>query len=95
MLPTTYHGPGILEGPGGHRWSPSFTWTGAYVTSVSSDPISAGPLTGAYHYDDDRLAGVCAQVATPCYDTSDLGSKNVSELQGSRRHRNFMEACER
>jgi len=42
-----------------------FTWTGAHVTSVSSDPVNGAPLTWTYHYDGDRLTGVCAPVATP------------------------------
>ncbi|MEU8201565.1 RHS repeat-associated core domain-containing protein [Streptosporangium sp. NPDC049046] len=43
----------------------SFTWTGAHVTSVSSDPVGGAPLTWTYHYDGDRLTGVCAPVAAP------------------------------
>ncbi|WP_440072695.1 LamG-like jellyroll fold domain-containing protein [Streptosporangium sp. OZ121] len=43
----------------------TFTWTGAYVTSVSSDSVNGAPLTWTYHYDGDRLTGVCAPVAAP------------------------------
>ncbi|MEU3170363.1 LamG-like jellyroll fold domain-containing protein [Streptosporangium sp. NPDC006930] len=43
----------------------TFTWTGAHVTSVSSDPVNGAPLTWTYHYDGDRLTGVCAPVAAP------------------------------
>ncbi|MFF3437583.1 LamG-like jellyroll fold domain-containing protein [Streptosporangium sp. NPDC002721] len=43
----------------------TFTWTGAHVTSVSSDPVNGTPLTWTYHYDGDRLTGVCAPVAAP------------------------------
>ncbi|WP_329087694.1 MULTISPECIES: RHS repeat-associated core domain-containing protein [unclassified Streptosporangium] len=43
----------------------TFTWTGAHVTSVSSDPVDGAPLTWTYHYDGDRLTGVCAPVAAP------------------------------
>ncbi|MFI6508036.1 LamG-like jellyroll fold domain-containing protein [Streptosporangium sp. NPDC050855] len=43
----------------------TFTWTGAHVTSVSSDPVNGSPLTWTYHYDGDRLTGVCAPVAAP------------------------------
>lgn len=37
-----------------------FTWTGAHVTSVSTDPVDGTALTWAYSYDGDRLAQVCA-----------------------------------
>jgi hypothetical protein len=32
------------------------TWTGAHITTVSTDPVNGQPLTWAYTYDGDRLA---------------------------------------
>ncbi|GHE27425.1 hypothetical protein GCM10017673_31990 [Streptosporangium violaceochromogenes] len=43
----------------------SFTWTGAHVTSVSSDPVGGTPITWTYAYTGDKLTGVCAPVAAP------------------------------
>ena len=37
-----------------------FTWTGAHVTSVSTDPVDGNALTWNYTYDGDRLSQVCA-----------------------------------
>ncbi|WP_436757961.1 LamG-like jellyroll fold domain-containing protein [Streptosporangium sp. V21-05] len=42
-----------------------FTWSGAHVISVSSDSVGGSPLTWTYHYDGDRLTGVCAPVVAP------------------------------
>ncbi|MEU8035990.1 LamG-like jellyroll fold domain-containing protein [Streptosporangium sp. NPDC049078] len=38
----------------------SFTWTGANVTAVSTDPVNGSPLTWTYAYTGDRLTRVCA-----------------------------------
>jgi YD repeat-containing protein len=38
----------------------TFTWTGAHVTSVSTDPVGGIPLTWSYTYSGDLLAQVCA-----------------------------------
>lgn len=37
-----------------------FTWSGAHVASVSTDPTDGKALTWAYTYDGDRLSKVCA-----------------------------------
>ncbi|MGS2640692.1 LamG-like jellyroll fold domain-containing protein [Streptosporangium sp. G12] len=42
-----------------------FTWTGAHVTQVSTDPVGGQALTWTYHYQGDRLVGSCAPVAAP------------------------------
>lgn len=38
----------------------NFTWTGAHVTSVSTDPVDGTPLTWNYTYNGDVLEKVCA-----------------------------------
>ncbi|MER5646140.1 RHS repeat-associated core domain-containing protein [Streptosporangium sp. NPDC002524] len=43
----------------------TFTWTGNHVTAVSSNPVGGTPITWTYHYDGDKLTGVCAPVAAP------------------------------
>ncbi|WP_344976381.1 LamG-like jellyroll fold domain-containing protein [Streptosporangium fragile] len=43
----------------------TFTWTGAHVASVSSDPVDGSPVTWTYHYEGDKLTAVCAPVAAP------------------------------
>ncbi|WP_329428677.1 polymorphic toxin-type HINT domain-containing protein [Streptosporangium sp. NBC_01495] len=45
----------------------SFTWTGAHVTAVSTDPVNGAPLTWTYAYTGDRLTRVCAPT-TDCTD---------------------------
>ncbi|MBB2911731.1 RHS repeat-associated protein [Streptosporangium becharense] len=52
-----------VTGSGGR--SLSFTWTGAHVTSVSTDAVDGTPLTWTYTYTGDRLTKVCAP-ATAC-----------------------------
>ncbi|MEV4356590.1 LamG-like jellyroll fold domain-containing protein [Nonomuraea sp. NPDC049625] len=37
----------------------AFAWTGAHVTSVSTDPVDGKPLTWTYSYDGDTLTKVC------------------------------------
>ncbi|MFB9622250.1 RHS repeat-associated core domain-containing protein [Nonomuraea helvata] len=37
----------------------TFTWTGAHVTSVSTDPVNGTPITWSYSYDGDKLVKVC------------------------------------
>ncbi|WP_231647484.1 LamG-like jellyroll fold domain-containing protein, partial [Planomonospora sphaerica] len=43
----------------------TFTWNGAHAASVSSDPVDGKAITWTYHYEGDRLSGVCAPVAAP------------------------------
>ncbi|MBG0817985.1 LamG-like jellyroll fold domain-containing protein, partial [Planomonospora sp. ID82291] len=43
----------------------TFTWNGAHVASVSSDPVDGKAITWTYHYEGDRLTGVCAPVTAP------------------------------
>ncbi|MFD9950069.1 polymorphic toxin-type HINT domain-containing protein [Nonomuraea sp. NPDC059023] len=44
-------------GTGGR--SLTFTWTGAHVTSVATDPVGGAPLTWTYAYTGDVLDKVC------------------------------------
>ncbi|WP_301549369.1 DUF6531 domain-containing protein [Planomonospora parontospora] len=37
----------------------TFTWTGAHVTAVSTDPVDGTPITWTYGYDGDKLTKVC------------------------------------
>ncbi|MER7366332.1 polymorphic toxin-type HINT domain-containing protein [Nonomuraea wenchangensis] len=37
----------------------TFTWTGAHVTAVSTDPVNGQALTWSYTYDGDVLTKVC------------------------------------
>ena len=43
-----------------------FGWTGAKVTSVSTDPVDGRTLTWTYAYTGDQLSTVCAPAATAC-----------------------------
>ncbi|WP_326644220.1 polymorphic toxin-type HINT domain-containing protein [Streptosporangium sp. NBC_01755] len=43
----------------------TFAWTGAHVTSVSSDPVDGSAITWTYHYEGDKLTAVCAPIAAP------------------------------
>ncbi|MEV0197847.1 LamG-like jellyroll fold domain-containing protein [Nonomuraea sp. NPDC050691] len=42
-----------------------FGWTGAHVTSVSTDAVDGKALTWTYEYDGDRLTASCSPTATP------------------------------
>ncbi|MEU5861942.1 RHS repeat-associated core domain-containing protein [Nonomuraea sp. NPDC047529] len=42
----------------------TFTWTGAHVTAVSTDPVGGAPLTWTYAYDGDKLVKVCPPSTT-------------------------------
>ena len=42
-----------------------FTWTGAHVTQVSTDPVGGQALTWTYQYQGDRLVASCAPVTAP------------------------------
>nr|WP_260408350.1 RHS repeat-associated core domain-containing protein [Planomonospora venezuelensis] len=62
----TYGADGKLEkvtAEGGR--SLTFTWNGAHVASVSSDPMDGAPVTWTYHYEGDRLTAACAPIAAP------------------------------
>ncbi|MFI6796919.1 LamG-like jellyroll fold domain-containing protein [Streptosporangium canum] len=75
----------------------SFTWTGAHVTSVSTDPIDGAPLSWTYSYTGDRLTKVCAPASactsfdyatgslyrTAVQDTDPLGYWRLGEASGS------------
>ncbi|MBA9007274.1 DNRLRE domain-containing protein [Thermomonospora cellulosilytica] len=54
-----------VSAPGGRRLS--FTWSGAHVSEVTTDPPQAGaqPLRWTYRYSDDQLVEVCAPGDTP------------------------------
>ncbi|MFI6450001.1 LamG-like jellyroll fold domain-containing protein [Streptosporangium amethystogenes] len=43
----------------------TFAWTGAHVTSVSSDPVDGSAITWTYHYEGDKLTAVCTPIAAP------------------------------
>ncbi|SEH01782.1 RHS repeat-associated core domain-containing protein [Nonomuraea solani] len=43
----------------------TFTWTGAHVTGVATDPVNGAPLTWTYGYDGDKLISVCHPEAAP------------------------------
>ncbi|MGJ6967826.1 LamG-like jellyroll fold domain-containing protein [Streptosporangium sp. G11] len=51
-----------------------FTWTGAHVTQVSTDPVGGQALTWTYQYEGDRLVGSCAPVAAPNCTTYGYGA---------------------
>ncbi|MFI7700342.1 RHS repeat-associated core domain-containing protein [Nonomuraea sp. NPDC049480] len=55
----------------------TFTWTGAHVTSVSSDPVDGKALTWTYGYDGDRLTQVCAPVAAPNCTSYEYGTGSL------------------
>ncbi|MGW5264392.1 DNRLRE domain-containing protein [Microbispora sp. NPDC004025] len=46
-----------VTGAGGR--SLTFTWSGAHVTAVASDPVDGAPITWTYAYDGDHLVRVC------------------------------------
>ncbi|MER5645593.1 polymorphic toxin-type HINT domain-containing protein [Streptosporangium sp. NPDC002524] len=82
----SYGGDGKLEkvtATGGR--SLTFTWSGAHVASVSSDPVNGSPVTWTYHYEGDKLTAVCAPVAAPnCTRyTYDSGSQYRGIVQDS------------
>ncbi|MEV0754584.1 LamG-like jellyroll fold domain-containing protein [Streptosporangium sp. NPDC050280] len=51
-----------------------FTWTGAHVTQVSTDPVGGQALTWTYQYQGDRLVASCAPVAAPNCTTYGYGT---------------------
>ncbi|WP_440101736.1 LamG-like jellyroll fold domain-containing protein [Streptosporangium sp. H16] len=51
-----------------------FTWTGAHVTQVTTDPVGGQALTWTYQYEGDRLVGSCAPVAAPNCTTYGYGA---------------------
>jgi YD repeat-containing protein len=42
-----------------------FTWSGARVATVSTDPVDGQSLTWTYGYEGDNLTQVCAPIAAP------------------------------
>ncbi|MFD8560958.1 LamG-like jellyroll fold domain-containing protein, partial [Streptosporangium canum] len=43
----------------------TFTWTGAHVTAVATDPVDGQPLRWTYVYDGQRLSQACSPTAAP------------------------------
>lgn len=43
----------------------TFTWTGAHVTAVATNPVDGQPLTWTYVYDGQRLSQACSPTAAP------------------------------
>ncbi|MGN9787367.1 LamG-like jellyroll fold domain-containing protein [Nonomuraea sp. ZG12] len=54
-----------------------FGWTGAHVTSVSTDPVDGAPLTWTYEYDGDRLTASCAPGAEAACTRYEYGSGSI------------------
>ncbi|GIH79821.1 hypothetical protein Plo01_62500 [Planobispora longispora] len=62
----TYNAEGKLDkAVGVGDRSLTFTWTGAHVSAVSSDPVDGKAIVWTYHYEGDRLTAVCAPIAAP------------------------------
>ncbi|MEU1385927.1 MULTISPECIES: DNA/RNA non-specific endonuclease [unclassified Nonomuraea] len=62
----TYGADGKLAkatGVGGR--SLTFTWNGAHVATVSTDPVNGAALTWTYTYDGDKLTTVCSPGTAP------------------------------
>ncbi|MET9066097.1 RHS repeat domain-containing protein [Streptosporangium sandarakinum] len=64
----------------------TFTWGGAHVTSVSSDPVDGTTVTWTYHYEGDKLTAVCAPVTAPnctrySYDSGSLYRGTVLDTE--------------
>lgn len=71
----TYDAGGRLQkvtGTGGRALH--FTFSGAHVASVSTDPVDGTALTWTYTYDGDRLTKVCAPVPAPNCTTYTYGT---------------------
>ncbi|NUW30914.1 hypothetical protein HTZ77_05710 [Nonomuraea sp. SMC257] len=51
-----------------------FGWTGAHVTSVSTDAVDGKPLTWTYEYDGDRLMASCSPTTAPNCTRYEYGS---------------------
>ncbi|GII87462.1 hypothetical protein Ssi03_54520 [Sphaerisporangium siamense] len=64
---TLAYGPGgklvTVTGTGGR--SLHFTWSGAHVASVSTDPVNSTALTWTYTYEGNKLTAVCSPVQQP------------------------------
>ncbi|OPG07207.1 hypothetical protein B1L11_31305 [Microbispora sp. GKU 823] len=41
----------------------TFTWSGAHVTSVATDPVDGTPIAWTYEYDGDKLVKACPPAA--------------------------------
>lgn len=52
----------------------TFTWTGAHVTAVATDPVDGQPLTWTYVYDGQRLSQACSPTAAPNCTTYDYAT---------------------
>ncbi|MFC7588117.1 DUF6531 domain-containing protein [Nonomuraea antimicrobica] len=64
----------------------TFTWAGAHVGTVSTDPVDGKPLTWTYAYEGDQLVKACPPTsATACtVYTYGAGSKYKSVITDSR-----------
>ncbi|HEU5031548.1 MAG TPA: DNRLRE domain-containing protein [Spirillospora sp.] len=64
----------------------TFTWQGAHVATVSTNPASGSALTWSYTYDGDRLSTVCApQQACTQYAYSDGSHYRAAVLDSGPR----------
>src|SRR5262249_2189774 len=61
-----------------------FTWTGAHVTSVATDPVNGTALTWSYTYSGDLLTKVCAPDSTCTTYTYGTGSHYRSAVLDDR-----------
>ncbi|MER5319050.1 polymorphic toxin-type HINT domain-containing protein [Streptosporangium roseum] len=52
----------------------TFTWTGAHVTAVATDPVDGQPLRWTYVYDGQRLSQACSPTAAPNCTTYDYAT---------------------
>ncbi|MEO3809911.1 LamG-like jellyroll fold domain-containing protein [Sphaerisporangium sp. B11E5] len=61
----------------------AFTWSGAHVAGVSTDPVNGTALTWSYTYDGDELVKVCGPAssgACTVYEYSDASRYSTSVL---------------
>ncbi|MFG1956574.1 RHS repeat-associated core domain-containing protein [Nonomuraea sp. NPDC049028] len=61
----TYGSDGKLSKATSVGRSLNFTWNGAHVSTVSTDPVNGAPLTWSYSYEGDKLTTTCNPGPTP------------------------------
>ncbi|MEU0566884.1 RHS repeat-associated core domain-containing protein [Nonomuraea sp. NPDC005983] len=61
----TYTGTSLTKVTATGGRSLTFTWSGAHVGSVSTDPVDGSPLTWTYHYEGEKLVKACSPAAAP------------------------------
>ncbi|MEV1247131.1 RHS repeat-associated core domain-containing protein [Nonomuraea sp. NPDC049750] len=61
----TYGSDGKLSKATSVGRSLNFTWNGAHVSTVSTDPVNGEPLTWSYSYEGDKLTTTCNPGPTP------------------------------